>query len=117
MNIDSINKLKAYKDNSQKRYNVSSATESFYINSTASQTLIDDVKNLLDVRFAATDDLVAIIGNELIANGQARLYTEDGCTPRKKSKIEMCQVIATYSGLAFVHCIQLPPARHHGHKL
>ncbi|MDE1253020.1 P2 family phage major capsid protein [Vibrio aestuarianus] len=66
------------------------------------------MKNLFDVRFKATNDLVAIIGNESIANGQARLYTEDGSTPSEKSKIEMCQVIATYGGLAFVHCLQLP---------
>lgn len=66
------------------------------------------MQNLFDVRFKATNDLVAIIGNELIANGQARLYTEDGSTPSEKSKIEMCQIIATYGGLALVHCLQLP---------
>lgn len=57
------------------------------------------VKNMLDERFATSNDLVAIIGNDLIATDQAKLYAENAHTPSEKSKLEMRQVIATYGGL------------------
>ncbi len=67
------------------------------------------VKTMLDERFAATNDLVAIIGNELIATDQAKLYAENGSTPSEKSKIEMRQVISTYGGLPSFLVSNSPP--------
>lgn len=67
------------------------------------------VKNLLDDVFASTNDLVAIVGNDLIAGDQARLYAENGSIPSEKSKIEMRQVISTYGGLPTFVVSNFPP--------
>lgn len=68
-----------------------------------------NVKNKLDDVFLSTNDLVAIVGSELIATDQARLYAENGNTPSEKSKIEMRQVIATYGGLPTFAVSSFPP--------
>lgn len=68
-----------------------------------------NVKNKLDDVFLSTNDLVAIVGSELIATDQARLYAENGSTPSEKSKIEMRQVIATYGGLPTFAVSSFPP--------
>ncbi|WED27191.1 phage major capsid protein, P2 family [Vibrio sp. DW001] len=67
------------------------------------------VKTMLDERFAATNDLVAIIGNELIATDQAKLYAENAHTPTEKTKIEMRQLISTYGGLPSFLVSNFPP--------
>nr|WP_238336700.1 P2 family phage major capsid protein [Vibrio sp. S12_S33] len=67
------------------------------------------VKTMLDEWFAATNDLVAIIGNELIATDQAKLYAENGSIPSEKTKIEMRQVISTYGGLPSFLVSNFPP--------
>lgn len=67
------------------------------------------VKTMLDERFAAINDLVAIIGNELIATDQAKLYADKAHTSSEKTKIEMCQVISTYGGLPSFLVSNFPP--------
>ncbi|CAM3297009.1 phage major capsid protein, P2 family [Moritella viscosa] len=67
------------------------------------------VKSLLDPVFASTNDLIAIVGNELIAGDQARLYAQNGNTPSEKVKIEMRQVISTYGGLPTFTVSNFPP--------
>ncbi|WP_139291741.1 P2 family phage major capsid protein, partial [Moritella viscosa] len=64
---------------------------------------------LLDPVFASTNDLIAIVGNELIAGDQARLYAQNGNTPSEKVKIEMRQVISTYGGLPTFTVSNFPP--------
>ena len=67
------------------------------------------IKNLLDHVFASTNDLIAIVGNELVASDQARLYAQNGNTPSEKAKIEMRQVISTYGGLPTYTVSNFPP--------
>ncbi len=67
------------------------------------------LKQLLDPVFASSHDVIAIVGNDLIANDQARLYAENGSTPSEKSKIEMRQVISTYGGLPTFVVSNFPP--------
>lgn len=61
--------------------------------------MVRDVRNLVDEEYADGDDLVAIIGRDLIANDQGKLYAAQGQTPTEKERLEMAQVIATYGGL------------------
>ncbi|MEZ8605209.1 phage major capsid protein, P2 family [Vibrio splendidus] len=67
------------------------------------------VKSLLDSRFTTTNDLVTIIGSDLIAADQAKLYADNGNKPTEKSKLEMHQVIATYGGLPSYTVSNFPP--------
>ncbi len=67
------------------------------------------VKSMLDERFAATNDLVAIIGNELIATDQAKLYAENGSTPNDKTKIEMRKVVSIYDSIPSFLVSNFPP--------
>lgn len=67
------------------------------------------IKNLLDHVFSSTNDLIAIVGNELVASDQARLYAQNGNTPSEKAKIEMRQVISTYGGLPTYTVSNFPP--------
>ncbi|OCH26231.1 capsid protein, partial [Aliivibrio fischeri] len=67
------------------------------------------IKNLLDHVFASSNDLIAIVGNELVASDQARLYAQNGNTPSEKTKIEMRQVISTYGGLPTYTVSNFPP--------
>ncbi|TMS64253.1 MULTISPECIES: P2 family phage major capsid protein, partial [unclassified Pseudoalteromonas] len=45
-------------------------------------------------------NMVAIIGDELLANDKNKLYAKQAHTPSEKTKIELQQVIDTYGGLA-----------------
>ena len=45
-------------------------------------------------------NMVAIIGDELLANDQNKLYAKQSHTPSEKTKIELEQIIKTYGGLA-----------------
>ena len=45
-------------------------------------------------------NMVAIIGDELLAHDKNKLYAKQAHTPSEKTKIELQQVIETYGGLA-----------------
>jgi P2 family phage major capsid protein len=61
--------------------------------------LVHGVLQLIDPRFRAGGDLVAIIGLDLLANDKAKLYDAQGSRPMEKERIELAQVTATYGGL------------------
>lgn len=60
---------------------------------------VNDVKQAIDDPFIEDEDLVAIIGSELLAADKAKFYDEHGNTPSEKARIEDRQVIGTYGGL------------------
>ncbi|BBN59315.1 phage major capsid protein, P2 family [Hydrogenovibrio marinus] len=61
--------------------------------------LVNDVKQMIDTEFEDDEDLVVIIGSELLGYEKAKFYSDHGNTPSEKSKIEDMQVIGTYGGL------------------
>ncbi|NOH35612.1 phage major capsid protein, P2 family [Vibrio chagasii] len=61
-----------------------------------------NVKNLLDPACTKAGDLIAIIGDDLLAYEKAKFYDKHGNTPSEKSKVEEVQVIGTYGGLPAV---------------
>lgn len=67
------------------------------------------IKNLLDPIFASTNDLIVIVGNELVASDQAKLYAQNGNTPSEKTNVEMRQVTSTYGGLPAFMVSGFPP--------
>lgn len=63
-------------------------------------SLVHDVKQMIDPVFRDNNDLITIVGTDLLAADKARLYAEKGAsTPSEKARIEEQQVIATYGGL------------------
>lgn len=61
--------------------------------------LVHDVKQMIDPVFRDANDLIAIVGSDLLANDKGKLYAKQGDTPTEKERIEGAQVIATYGGL------------------
>lgn len=53
--------------------------------------------------------LVAIIGDELIAQDKGKHYAKNAHTPSEKDKVEMAQVINTYGGLPSFQVSFFPP--------
>lgn len=58
-----------------------------------------NVKGLLGDECANANDLVALIGSDLLSYDKAKFYAANGNTPSEKSLIEDKQVIGTYGGL------------------
>ncbi len=61
--------------------------------------MVRDVRNMIDTEYASSGDLVAIIGRDLVANDQGKMYAAQGATPTEKERLQNQQVIATYGGL------------------
>jgi len=61
--------------------------------------LVHDIKQMIDPVYRDGNDLVAIVGGDLVANDKGKLYAKQGDTPTEKERIEDQQVIATYGGL------------------
>ncbi|AAW86507.1 major capsid protein [Aliivibrio fischeri ES114] len=68
-----------------------------------------NVKGLLADECANANDLVALIGSDLLAYDKAKFYTAHGNTPSEKSLIEDKQVIGTYGGLPAFCPPSFPP--------
>lgn len=63
-------------------------------------SLVHDIKQMIDPVFRDSGDLITLVGSDLIAADKARLYAKHGgATPSEKEKIEEQQIIATYGGL------------------
>lgn len=71
-------------------------------------SLVHDVSLMIDEEFRDGDDLVAIIGRDLLAHDKGKLYARHGHTPSEKTKVEMAQVIDTYGGLPSYTCPHFP---------
>ena len=54
---------------------------------------------MLHPNYQSSDDLVAIVGRELLATEKSQLYTNQAQTPTEKERIENSAVVATYGGL------------------
>ncbi|NBF13567.1 phage major capsid protein, P2 family [Pseudomonas sp. Fl4BN1] len=61
--------------------------------------LVHDTKQMVDERLRDGGDLIAIIGSDLMASAQGKLYAKQGEVPTEKERIEDAQVIDTYGGL------------------
>lgn len=62
-------------------------------------SLVHDIKQMIDPVFRDAGDLVAIVGSDLMAYDKGKLYAKQGDTPTEKVRVEEQQVIATYGGL------------------
>lgn len=70
--------------------------------------LVFDVSLMIDEEFRDGDDLIAIIGRDLLAHDKGKLYAKQGHTPTEKEKVELSQVIDTYGGLPSYTCPHFP---------
>lgn len=61
--------------------------------------LVHDLKQLIHPAHRNAPDLVAIVGQGLLATEKGKLYAAQGLTPTEKQVIENKQVISTYGGL------------------
>lgn len=104
VNIGWLKKLKDYNSSSQYMLQGTVTANKIKIGATGSDYknldhLVRDVRNLIDPEFASSTDLVAIIGRDLVANDQGKMYAAQGQTPTEKERLQNQQVIATYGGL------------------
>lgn len=72
--------------------------------------LVYDVLQLIGEEHRDGDDLVALMGRELIAFDKTQLYTAQGATPTEKERIEANAVTRTYGGLP-TYTVPFMPAR------
>jgi len=68
---------------------------------------INDAKSGIPLHLR--EGLVAIVGEELLAEDKNKLYAKQAHTPSEKTKIEMKQVIETYGGLPTYEITFFPP--------
>ncbi|WP_299940141.1 phage major capsid protein, P2 family [uncultured Microbulbifer sp.] len=72
--------------------------------------MVHDVLQLVADPFRDGDDLVALIGRDLLAQDKSQLYTAQGQKPTEKERIENSAVIRTYGGLP-AHSVPFFPSR------
>ncbi|WP_226648152.1 phage major capsid protein, P2 family [Microbulbifer variabilis] len=72
--------------------------------------LVHDVLQLVADPFRDGDDLVAVIGRDLLAQDKSQLYISQGQKPSEKERVENSAVTRTYGGLPS-HSLPFFPAR------
>ena len=61
--------------------------------------MVHDTLQMIGDAHREADDLVAIIGRDLLATDKAQLYKAQGTTPTEKERVELASVTRTYGGL------------------